>query len=183
MRAANRLVDVRAYCRTTDSRHPCGRFPKVGKGLRVSQPKPVWGAAIPSMRLQAEFSSLAVRLDLDPRGSRGGEVGRRVTTDRPRAALEQALATHRPTSHHSSAQGVQDAAGASVARLEAAGGTISMAAIGRPTANAIAERFMRTLKEEEAYLPSYRDIAEARASIGRFLDGVYHPKRVHSALG
>ncbi len=43
---------------------------------------------------------------------------------------------------------------------------------------------MKTLKYEEVYRSEYRDLAEARASIGRFLDKVYNEKRqLHSALG
>jgi transposase InsO family protein len=33
------------------------------------------------------------------------------------------------------------------------------------------------------YRQEYRDLAEARASIGRFIDQVYNQKRLHSALG
>lgn len=182
MRAANLLVDVRAYCRTTDSRHAYGRYPNLVKGVLVTQPDQVWVADITYIRLDVEFIYLAVLLDLYTRGIRGWELGRRLTTDLPLAALERALTTHRPTIHHSD-QGVQYAAGEYVSRLTAHDVAISMAAIGRPTENAIAERFMRTLKEEEVYLHDYRDIAEARASIGCFLDDVYQTKRVHSALG
>lgn len=33
------------------------------------------------------------------------------------------------------------------------------------------------------YRQEYRDLAEARASIARFIDEVYNQKRLHSALG
>lgn len=42
---------------------------------------------------------------------------------------------------------------------------------------------MKTLKSEEVYLCRYRDQEEARASIQRFIEEVYNPKRLHSALG
>ena len=42
---------------------------------------------------------------------------------------------------------------------------------------------MKTLKYEEVYRNEYRDLAEARASIGEFLERVYNQKRLHSALG
>lgn len=42
---------------------------------------------------------------------------------------------------------------------------------------------MKTLKYEEVYRQEYRDLAEARASIVRFIDEVYNRKRLHSALG
>jgi len=42
---------------------------------------------------------------------------------------------------------------------------------------------MKTLKSEEVYLESYRDLEHARASIGEFLEEVYNRRRLHSALG
>jgi putative transposase len=42
---------------------------------------------------------------------------------------------------------------------------------------------MKTLKYEEVYRQEYRDLEEARVSIGRFIEKVYNQKRLHSALG
>ena len=42
---------------------------------------------------------------------------------------------------------------------------------------------MKTLKYEEVYRNEYRDLAEARTSIGEFLEKVYNQKRLHSSLG
>jgi transposase InsO family protein len=42
---------------------------------------------------------------------------------------------------------------------------------------------MKTLKYEEVYREDYRDLAEAHAGIGHFLEQVYNQKRLHSALG
>jgi putative transposase len=50
-------------------------------------------------------------------------------------------------------------------------------------ANAACESFMKTLKYEEVYRQEYRDLADARASIDRFIDKIYNGKRLHSALG
>ena len=41
----------------------------------------------------------------------------------------------------------------------------------------------KTLKCEEVYRQEYRNLAEARASIARFIEKVYNEKRLHSALG
>jgi Integrase core domain len=43
--------------------------------------------------------------------------------------------------------------------------------------------FMKTLKYEEVYRQEYRDLADARASIQRFIEKTYNTKRLHSALG
>jgi transposase InsO family protein len=50
-------------------------------------------------------------------------------------------------------------------------------------ANAACESFMKTLKYEEVFRREYRDLAEARSSIQRFLEKIYNGKRLHSALG
>ena len=54
---------------------------------------------------------------------------------------------------------------------------------GNPYDNAKAERFMRTLKEEEVNGKTYASVDEARTDIGAFLENVYNRGRLHSALG
>nr|WP_281421244.1 integrase core domain-containing protein [Rhizobium mongolense] len=53
---------------------------------------------------------------------------------------------------------------------------------GNPYDNAKAERFMRTLKEEEVDGQAYRDLDDARTRIGEFIEVVYNRQRLHSAL-
>jgi len=67
--------------------------------------------------------------------------------------------------------------------IEARGIRISMSRAGNPYDNAKAERFMRTLKEEEVNGKTYASIEEARADIGAFVENVYNRGRLHSALG
>ena len=57
-----------------------------------------------------------------------------------------------------------------------------MSRAGCPYDNAMAESFMKTLKQEEVDGQSYRDLAEATAAIGTFIDQVYNRQRLHSAL-
>jgi transposase InsO family protein len=58
-----------------------------------------------------------------------------------------------------------------------------MSAPGRPEENGYAERWMRTLKEEEVFLTEYQDFADARHQIGEYIDNMYMTKRIHSSLG
>jgi len=148
----------------------------------IERPDQVWCGDITYIRLRHEFVYLAVLLDIFTRSVRGWELGRQLSQELPKAALVRALRSARPEIHHSD-QGVQYAADGYTALLRAAGVQISMSAQGQPTENAYAERFMRTLKEEEIYLHEYHDFADAREHIGRFLENVYMHKRVHSALG
>ncbi len=52
-----------------------------------------------------------------------------------------------------------------------------------PYDNAKAERFMRTLKEEEVNGKTYASVDEARTDISAFLENVDNRGRLHSALG
>jgi transposase InsO family protein len=70
-----------------------------------------------------------------------------------------------------------------VQRLKRAEARISMAAVGAPKENAPAERWMRTVKEEEVDLEDYRHFPDAKQGIGRFIEEVYNRKRLHSAMG
>ena len=58
-----------------------------------------------------------------------------------------------------------------------------MSRAGNPYDNAKAERFMRTLKEEEVNAKTYATIEQARAGIGAFIENVYNRGRLQSALG
>jgi len=84
--------------------------------------------------------------------------------------------------HHSD-RGVQYASQAYTELLKSRHITISMSRKGNPYDNAACESFMKTLKYEEVHRQEYRDLAEARSSIQRFLERVYNEKRLHSALG
>src|SRR5690606_34196629 len=53
---------------------------------------------------------------------------------------------------------------------------------GCPYDNAMAESFMRTLKQEEVDGSAYRDLAAAETAIGAFIEEVYNRQRLHSAL-
>jgi transposase InsO family protein len=58
-----------------------------------------------------------------------------------------------------------------------------MSRVGNAYGNAIAERFMRTLKYEEIYMNVYDTIAEVLSFVEYFIERVYNRKRLHSALG
>lgn len=183
MREEDLLVQVRRYVRTTFSQHGLGWYPNLIKNLEPEGPNHIWCGDITYIRLRSEFLYLAVLMDIFTRAIRGWHLGRDLTEELARTALERALAVHPAPRIHHSDQGVQYVAHGYIALLETHGTQISMAAVGRPTENAYAERLIRTLKEEEVYLNDYEDYDDAYRRIGHFLDDVYTIKRVHSALG
>ncbi len=121
-------------------------------------------------------------MDVFTRCIRGWHLGRSLDQRLTLRALERALAHATPEIHHSD-QGVQYAATAYTARLQAAGTQRSQAEVGAAWQNGYAERLMRTIKEEEVELSDYQNYADAMRHIGRFLDEVYMHKRIHSSLG
>lgn len=172
----------RRKVRTTNSQHPYPRYPNLVKALDIVQPDQVWVADITYIRLQQEFIFLAVVLDVFTRSVRGWALSRQIDQQLSLAALQMGLQARRPHIHHSD-QGVQYAALAYVELLKAHQIQISMAAVGKAEENGYAERFMRTIKEEEVDLSEYRDFGEALRQIGHFIEEVYNHKRIHSALG
>jgi putative transposase len=173
---------VKRRVRTTDSDHPFPRYPNLVADLAVVRPDQVWVADITYVRVRVEFVYLAAVMDVFTRCVRGWEVSRSLDQGLTLAALRRALRRGRPEVHHSD-QGVQYAATNYIDELTHVNSSISMAAAGEPRENGYAERLMRTIKEEEVALTEYRDYADARRQLGRFLDGVYNRKRIHSALG
>jgi putative transposase len=125
---------------------------------------------------------LAIIMDVFTRSIRGWCLSRTLDQDLTLIALRAALETHSPEIHHSD-QGVQYAAYAYTDLLKIHGIQISMAAVGKAEENGYAERFMRTIKEEEVNLSEYLDFGDAHQQIGRFIEDVYMTKRIHSSLG
>jgi len=175
----------RKFVVTTDSNHNRRVYPNLAEQVTLSGINQLWVADITYIRLEAEFVYLAVVIDAYSRRVIGWALDRRVEDDLPLAALRQALELRRPPAglvHHSD-RGSQYASGDYTGLLKTHGCEISMSHKSSPWENASCESWMKTLKYEEVYRQEYRDLAEARASIARFIDEVYNQKRLHSALG
>ena len=173
----------RRKVRTTDSQHPYLRYPNLVKDLEITQPDQVWVSDITYIRLHSDFVYLAVILDVFTRAIRGWCLSRTIDQQLTLDALRAALQESQPPQIHHSDQGLQYAAHAYVNLLKAHHVQISMATIGKAEENGYAERFMRTIKEEEVDLSEYQDFADAHRQIGVFIQDVYMTKRIHSALG
>jgi len=166
---------------TTDSTHDQPRYPNLVRELAVAYPDQLWVADITYLRLGHRFIYLAVILDAFTRAVRGWHLGRSLGQELALTALAQALTQCVPVIHHSD-QGVQYAARGYIDRLTGAGVQISMADVGQPTQNALAERFMRTLKEEHVDYTEYADFLDAEQQLKHWLEVEYNQQRIHSAL-
>jgi len=186
MRADNLLcLRHKSFVVTTDSRHNLPVYPNLARDLTPNGVNQLWVADITYIRLRTEFIYLAVVLDAFSRRVIGWALGRTLEGGLAVSALTMALRQRQPEPglvHHSD-RGVQYASHDYTGLLKEQKIHISMSRKGNPYDNAACESFMKTLKYEEVYRTEYRDLADAYAQIGEFLERVYNQQRLHSALG
>jgi putative transposase len=173
------------YIFTTDSAHTLPIYPNLARHTKLTGLNQLWVADITFIRLRNEFIYLAVVLDAYSRRVIGWDLGRTLQAELAIRALQMALSQRSWKAEgliHHSDRGVQYASTDYTDLLDQNEIQISMSRRGNPYDNARAERFMRTLKEEEVHGADYRDLEDARSRIGEFLDQVYNRQRLHSAL-
>ena len=145
----------------------------------------LWVADITYIRLRAEFVYLAVILDGFSRKVVGWALDQTLATRLPLGALHHAITVRQPPPgmvHHSD-RGIQYASGAYVQLLRQHQMISSMSRPANPYDNASCESFLKTLKREELYATTYRDLEHLRTNMAAFIDQYYNRIRLHSALG
>lgn len=174
----------RKFVVTTDSQHSQRVYPNLAGSLVLTGVDQLWVADLTYIRLEEDFVFLAVILDAYSRKVIGWELDQTLEDSLTLAALRMALAQRpvRPSLVHHSDRGIQYASGDYTGLLKEHAIQISMSRRANPWDNAACESFMKTLKQEEVYRAEYRDLSDARARIGQFLEQVYNEKRLHSAL-
>ena len=185
MREDNLLcVRKRKFVVTTDSSHGRRIYPNLARTMILTGTDQLWRADITYIRLRDEFVFLAVILDAYSRRVIGWALDRTLEDELTLGALRMALARRsiEPGLVHHSDRGTQYASTDYTNLLKERGIAISMSRKGNPWDNAACESFMKTLKYEEVHRSDYRDLADACARIGEFLEDVYNQKRLHSAL-
>jgi transposase InsO family protein len=186
MREDNLLaVQPRAFVVTTDAQHDLEVYLNLARRLTLTGINQLWVADITYIRLKGEFVYLAVMLDAYSRKVVGWALDRTLAARLPIAALAHALAERHPPPglvHHSD-RGVQYASEAYVTLLRTHHIIPSMSRPANPYDNASCESVMKTLKREEIYATTYRDLDHLRANIAAFIEQYYNRDRLHSALG
>ena len=178
-------IRKRKFQVTTDSTHNHRIYKNLTRDYVPTKPNQLWVADITYIRLAEEFVYLAVVLDAYSRMVIGWALDRTLEAKLTLEALRMALDKRGAPAgliHHSD-RGVQYACCDYTQLLKDHRIQISMSRKGNPYDNAKAESFMKTLKYEEVHRVEYRDLAEARKGIRKFLELTYNRKRLHSAIG
>lgn len=178
----------RFVVRTTDSRHdhPIARN-LLARRFHWEQPNQAWCCDLTYVPTDEGWLYLAVVLDLCSRKVVGWSMHDHLRSELVEEALKMALTQRRPDPgagliHHSD-RGVQYACESYRELLKSHGLIPSMSATGDCHDNAVAERFMGSLKTEWVHHQRYATREQARLSVFEYIEVFYNRKRRHSKLG
>ena len=149
--------------------------------LVIDRPNQVWAMDITYIPMARGFVYLAAVVDWFTRRVLSWRVSIGMEVDFCLEAVEEALARHGKPDIFNTDQGSQFTSGAFTGLLLKNTIAISMDGKGAWRDNVFVERLWRSVKYEEVYLKAYDSVAEARASIGQYLE-FYNRKRPHSSL-
>jgi putative transposase len=156
-------------------------FPYLLRKMAVTAANQAWAMDITYIPMARGFVYLAAVMDWFSRKVLAWRLS--ITMDRAFCieALEEALARYGKPGIFNTDQGSQFTSLAFTGVLLDAGIKISMDGRGAWRDNVFVERLWRSVKYEEVYLHAYDNVAEARASIDRYLM-FYNGRRPHGSL-
>ena len=157
-------------------------YPYLLRDVAITRPNQVWAADITYIPLARGFIYLVVVPDWFSRRALSWRVSITLEVDFCVEAVEEALVRHGKPDSFNTDQGSQFTSEAFTGLLLKHGIAVSMDGKGAWRDNVFVERLWRTVKYEEVYIRAYDTVAEARASIGRYLD-FYNAERPHSQHG
>ena len=177
-------MDITAIYRRPNTSKPAPGhkiYPYLLRNLAVTRPDQVWAMDISYIPMARGFVYLAAVNDWFTRRVLSWRVSITMEVDFCLAAVEEALGKHGRPEIFNTDQGSQFTSAAFTGLLADNAIAISMDGRGSWRDNVFVERLWRSVKYEEVYLRAYDSVAEARASLGRYLD-FYNRKRPHSSL-
>ena len=171
------------YRRPNTSKPESGHkiYPYLLRTMKVERPNHVWAMDITYIPMAKEFVYLAAVVDWFTRRVLTWRLSITMDAEFCVEAIREALARHDKPDIFNTDQGAQFTSIAFTSVLIEAGVAISMDGKGSWRDNVFVERVWRSIKYEEVYLHAYATVAEARASISRYLKW-YNGGRPHSSL-
>jgi len=158
-----------------------GIYPYLLRGVAVERPNQVWAMDITYIPMARGFVYLAAVVDWFSRRVLAWRVSITMEVAFCLEAVAEALARHGRPEIFNTDQGSQFTSAEFTGVLLDNAIAISMDGKGSWRDNVFVERLWRSVKYEEVYLKAYAGVAEARASIGQYLE-FYNRKRPHSSL-
>ncbi len=177
-------MDITALYRRPNTSKPAPGhkiYPYLLRNLAVTRPNQVWAMDITYIPMARGFVYLAAVVDWFSRRVLAWRVSITLEADFCVEAVTEALARHGKPEICNSDQGSPFTSGDFTSLLLDHKIAISMDGRGAWRDNVFVERPWRSVKYEEVYLHAYDSVADARASIGRYL-GFYNSRRPHSSL-
>ena len=157
-------------------------YPYLLRNLPIMRPNQVWAIDITYIPMARGFVYLAAVVDWFSRKVLSWKLSITLDTAFCIEAVEEALAKYGKPDIFNSDQGSQFTSLAFTELLKSHKIDISMDGKGAWRDNVFVERLWRTIKYEEVYLRAYASVTEARASLGRYIEGFYNTRRPHSSL-
>jgi putative transposase len=156
-------------------------FPYLLRGLTIDRANQVWASDITYIPMARGFVYLAGVMDWFARRILTWQLSITLCEDFCVDAVDEALRLYGRPEIFNTDQGSQFTSDAFTEVLIENDIAISMDGKGSWRDNVFLERFWRSLKYEEVYLKAYESVAEARSSIGCYME-FYNGRRPHSAL-
>jgi putative transposase len=171
------------YRRPNTSKPAAGHkiYPYLLRGLKVDRPNQVWATDITYIAMARGFVYLVAVVDWFTRRVLSWRLSITMEVAFCVEAVEEALAKYGKPDIFNSDQGSQFTSAAFTGLLLDSQVLISMDGRGAWRDNVFVERLWRSVKYEEVYLRAYDSVAQARASLGRYLT-FYNTVRPHSSL-
>ena len=172
------------YRRSNTSKPAPGHkiYPYLLRGLVVDRPNQIWAMDITYILMARGFVYLAAVVDRLSRRVLAWRLSITLETEFCLDAVNEALAQHGKPEIFNTDQGSQFTSVAFTGLLQDNAIAIRMDGRGAWRDNVFVERLWRSTKYEEVYLRAYDNVAEARVSLGRYLE-FYNRRRPHSSLG
>jgi putative transposase len=147
----------------------------------IDTPNKVWSTDITYIRLEHGFAYLAAIIDWNTKKILSWKLSNTMDVLLTTSVLKEALSLYPKPEILNSDQGSQYTAKEHIKILKQHNISISMDAKGRSIDNIVIERFWRSIKYENIYPSSYKDIKEARIGIREYIN-TYNKERLHSSI-
>lgn len=155
-------------------------YPYLLSGVSVDRPNKVWATDITYIRLSQGFVFLVAIIDHYSRYILSWKLSNTLDGSFCVEALNEAIENHGVPEYFNTDQGAQFTCNRFIDVLKKHKIKISMDGKGRAMDNIFIERFWRTLKYEEVYIKSYRDMVDCRKNISEYFDK-YNYRRLHQS--